>query len=92
MSDDGGTNYGFNRRKGDQSLGEFIGEMREWKQTSEEWRAKTDITLAEVSEFMSEIRAPRKLIVWSIRAVVIAALGGIGTGLVAWIKGHINFH
>lgn len=80
------------RRKEDQNFSEFIGEMRQWKITSEEWRKDVDGKLEEVVGFMSEIRTPRKLVIWTVRAFAVAAVGVVATGVVAWLKGHIRIN
>lgn len=87
-----GDDHGHNRRREDQEFAAFMGEMREWKETSEKWRPEVDRQLKEVTQFMDELRTPRKLVVWTIRAFTIAAIGGFVKGISIWIKSHVHFN
>lgn len=80
------------RRKADIEIGQFIGEIDQWKKESVEWRQKTDEKLREIHDFMQEIRTPRKIIVWAVRAFFIAAIGGFATACVSYLKGHIHIN
>lgn len=101
-----GTNGHYDRRKDDERFAEFMGEFRQWKVESNEWRDQTDETLKgihaifekltpekidEMVEFMESVRTPRKFIVWTIRAIVVAAIGSIGAAVVGFVKGHVHF-
>lgn len=83
-----------------------MGEFREWKESSARWREGVEKKLdalkafadtlppervVEIVDFLDTIRTPRQFIVWTIRALAIAAIGGIGTALVAFIKERIRF-
>lgn len=87
-----GEGHGYDRRKEDQNFSQFIGEMEEWKEQSIQWRKETDKTLKEIVDFMEEVRTPRKIIIWTIRAVIIAAIGSISASLVGFVKSHIHFN
>lgn len=67
-----------------------MGEFRQWKQESVEWRGKAETTLKEISEFLDQVRTPRKFIVWSIRIFVIAAIGSIATSVIGFVKAHLS--
>lgn len=79
------------RRKDDVALGKFIGEIEQWKEESLKWREETDGKLKEIIDFMQEVRTPRKIILWTVRAFFVALVGGLITTVTAWIKGHVNF-
>jgi hypothetical protein len=78
------------RRKEDRQFAHFMGEIEEWKATSIEWREKTDRELKAIADFMEEVRTPRKIIIWTVRAILVSALTGIAASLVAFVKGHIH--
>lgn len=80
------------RRKEDPVLGAFIGEIRAWKDESIEWRKKVDTQLASIAEFMEEVRTPRRIIIWAVRAFFVSTITGIGAALVAFVKGHVHFN
>ena len=90
MAQDGESNE--RRRKVDIEVGKFIGEIDQWKEESILWRRQTDEKLKEIHDFMQEIRTPRKIIVWAVRAFFIAAIGGFATACVSYIKGHIQIN
>lgn len=77
------------RRKEDKHFAEFMGEITQWKEDSIAWRNATDKTLIEIRDFMEEVRTPRRIIIWTVRAVIVGALGSIATAIAAFIKGHI---
>lgn len=78
------------RRKDDERFAEFMGEFRQWKIESSAWRDSTDKKIKEVAEFMDEMRAPRKLIVYTIRAIGITAVGAVATAFVGFVKNHVR--
>jgi len=77
------------RRKGDVEFARFMGEIEQWKKESIDWRVKTDEKLTEIIGFMEEVRTPRRIIIWTVRAVIVGALGSIATAVTAFIKGHL---
>lgn len=81
----------YNRRKDDLAFAKFMGEIEQWKKETIAWRSEADAKLTQVLGFMEEIRTPRKIIIWTVRAIIIASLGSIATGVVAFVKGHIHF-
>lgn len=81
---------GTNRRKEDLQFAKFMGEIDQWKKDSNSWREQTDKTLKEIRGFMDEVRTPRKIIIWTIRAFFVSAIGSLIAALTAFVKGHIT--
>lgn len=80
------------RREDDRRIAEFVGEIRQWKEESIKWRIETDTKLQEIHNFMEDIRTPRKIIVWGLRAVLVAAAGSVVAAITGFIKGHIKIN
>lgn len=91
-----------NSRKNDVLVGEMIGTLKQFferyeldqkqhKENFEEsraWRIKVEERFKNIEDFLNEIRAPHKLFLFLLRATIIAAVGGIITFAINYIKAH----
>ena len=79
-------------RKSDILIGQLLGEFKEFKEGSFNWREKTDQRLILIESFINEIREPKRAILWTMRAIVIAAIGSLVVNAIAFIKDHLNWN
>ena len=89
-------------RKNDVLVGEMVGTLKQFferyeidqKQHKEnylesrEWRKNVEERFKNIEEFLNEIRAPHKLFLFLLRALMIAAVGGFITFSINYIKAH----
>lgn len=86
------------RRKSDVVMGELIGEfrqfMKDYDKNNEEavkWRNSIENRFKPIESFLDELKTPHKIVVWTVRAVALASIGGIVTYVIGFFKNHFSW-
>lgn len=91
-------------RKNDVMVGEMIGTLKQFferyesdqkqhrdnLEESRRWRKEFEARFVVIEDFVNELRTPHKLVVFVVRALALAAIGGIVTFMISFFREHIK--